>query len=363
MNDTQHGHLVLADISGYTSYVATTELTHSQEILTELLETIIAKFKPLLTISKIEGDAVFAYIAETKIPRGEAILELIEATYMAFRSRQEAAHRRTTCTCNACRNIPNLDLKFFVHHGDYFVQQIAGTKELVGSDVNLIHRLTKNHLSEQTGWRAYAMFTEQSLHHLNIQLEGLHESVENYEHLGDTRILSMDMHIRYKELRDAQHVVITPAEAHHIFEYDYNAPPPIVWEWFNDPHKRGQWMMSEIIPILGVKGRSGAGGRNHCVHGNGEVVVEDVLDMHPFDYFTVSHTPQGTSNILFMTYEFQPLGEEQTHFRLLFKAQFPHMPKWLEKSFCKFVLRMQLFKLWKLESINDLMSNESANSR
>ena len=32
VNETQHGHLLLADISGYTSYVASTELTHSQEI-------------------------------------------------------------------------------------------------------------------------------------------------------------------------------------------------------------------------------------------------------------------------------------------------------------------------------------------
>ena len=110
MNETQHGHLLLADISGYTSYVASTELTHSQEILTELLECIIERFKPLMTISKIEGDAIFAYTPETKIPRGEAILELIESTYVAFRSRRDAAHRRTTCTCNACRNIPNLDL-------------------------------------------------------------------------------------------------------------------------------------------------------------------------------------------------------------------------------------------------------------
>ena len=78
MNETQHGYLLLADISGYTSYVASTELAHSQEILSELLELIIERFKPLLTIAKIEGDAVFAYTAETKIPRGETLLELIE---------------------------------------------------------------------------------------------------------------------------------------------------------------------------------------------------------------------------------------------------------------------------------------------
>ena len=168
MNETQHGYLLLADISGYTSYVASTELTHSQDILSELLELIIERFKPLLIIAKIEGDAVFAYAPETKIARGEAVLELIESTYVAFRSRRDAAHRRTTCTCNACRNIPNLDLKFIAHHGDYFVQDIAGIKELVGSDVNLIHRLLKNHVSEAKGWRAYALFTEQSLHHNDV---------------------------------------------------------------------------------------------------------------------------------------------------------------------------------------------------
>src|SRR5688572_7778532 len=93
MDETQHGHLLLADISGYTSYVASTELTHSQEILTELLELIIERFKPLMTISKIEGDAIFAYAPEIKLPRGEAIFELIETTYVAFRSRREAARR------------------------------------------------------------------------------------------------------------------------------------------------------------------------------------------------------------------------------------------------------------------------------
>ena len=37
---TQHGYLILADISGYTSYVAKTELEHSQEIVGELLDEL-----------------------------------------------------------------------------------------------------------------------------------------------------------------------------------------------------------------------------------------------------------------------------------------------------------------------------------
>src|SRR6185436_5021763 len=137
---TQHGYLVLADISGFTSYVAGTELEHANEILTELLELIIARFTPTLTLSKLEGDAVFAYAPEARFSRGEELVELIEATYIAFRDLVENMRRRTTCQCNACRAIPTLDLKFLTHHGDYIVQHVAGIKELVGSDVNLVHR-------------------------------------------------------------------------------------------------------------------------------------------------------------------------------------------------------------------------------
>ena len=95
---TQHGYLVIADISGYTSFVAKTELEHSHEILSELLGLLVDKFKLLMTISKLEGDAVFAYAAEEKITRGETLLEFLEDIYTAFRDRQVSMRRATSCT-------------------------------------------------------------------------------------------------------------------------------------------------------------------------------------------------------------------------------------------------------------------------
>src|SRR5215510_1939789 len=83
----QRGYLVLADISGFTSYMATTELDHAHEILSELLELVVSSFAPVLTLSKLEGDAVFAYAPESKLPRGETLFELVEATYAAFKDR------------------------------------------------------------------------------------------------------------------------------------------------------------------------------------------------------------------------------------------------------------------------------------
>ena len=145
-SETEYGYLVLADISGYTSYLAQVELEHAHEILTDLLAVIVDQFKQASTISKLEGDAVFANIKEAEMPNRERLLELIESTYFNFRRRRDASQRQTTCTCRACAAIPSLDLKFFVHHGDYIVQNISGIRELVGSDINLIHRLTKNHM-------------------------------------------------------------------------------------------------------------------------------------------------------------------------------------------------------------------------
>ena len=97
MAETRHGYLVLADISGYTGYLAQVELEHAQEILTDLLECIVEKFKTALTISTLEGDAVFANVDEADIPRPESLLELIETTYVEFRRRRDSSLRSTTC--------------------------------------------------------------------------------------------------------------------------------------------------------------------------------------------------------------------------------------------------------------------------
>src|SRR5947207_2249890 len=130
-----------------------------------VLEAIVEKLGGTLTISKLEGDAVFTYIGESQLSEGKSLVKLIDQTYLAFRDQAKTLYAGATCGCKACKAIPMLDLKFIVHHGDYVIQQIAGIKDLLGTDVNLIHRLAKNHVFESTGWQGYALFTYQSLEH------------------------------------------------------------------------------------------------------------------------------------------------------------------------------------------------------
>ena len=200
---TQTGYLVLADISGYTSFVAQTEIEHADMALAFLLEVMAEKLSRLLTISQLEGDAVFAYIEESKIQEGKSLLELIDQTYLAFRDKALALYSQATCPCRACRALPTLDLKFMVHHGEFVIQQVAGSKHLLGTDVNLIHRLSKNHVSESTGWKGYALFTNQGLERLQTDKASFVQQTESYEHLGDVETYVMDMHPRYEEIKDS----------------------------------------------------------------------------------------------------------------------------------------------------------------
>jgi uncharacterized protein YndB with AHSA1/START domain len=212
-----------------------------------------------------------------------------------------AVHRRTTCTCNACRAIPTLDLKFMAHYGEYILQNVAGREEVVGSDVNLAHRLMKNHVSETTGWRAYALFTQKCLTRIGVQPADAHILTENYEHLGAVPTQVINLHQRYNELSEARRVFVTPDEAYIASSHDYPVPPIIVWDWLNDPQKRAQYTMQDGIMFVAIKrqgGRTGVGSRNHCVHGKDVAMVEDILDWKPFDYMTVEQKFMGLRMVM-----------------------------------------------------------------
>lgn len=334
---TQHGYFVIADISGYTSFVAKTELEHSHEILTELLELLVDKFTPLMTISKLEGDAVFAYAGENIFTRGDTLLEFMESIYVAFRDRQISMRRKTTCTCNACRNIPSLDLKFIAHCGEFIVQNIGTARELVGSDVNLIHRLAKNHVSEVTGWRAYMMFTERCLEHLKLKLEDTYVQMEEYEHLGEIKTYNVDLHKRYQEITDARRIVLEEKDADLVLTVDFPTPPAVTWEWIQDPIKRNTWNGGHVTWSNGdrPKGRSGNGASNHCEHGK-SASTEITRDWRPFEYSTADSYENGKL-VFTETVRFEPTADGGTHIVDVLQMHMP-IPRFLRRIMLRYVM-------------------------
>ena len=63
----QRGYFILADISGYTSFMASNELDHVQGILNNIITLLIRQMTPTLSLVEVEGDAVFVYTPQSKM--------------------------------------------------------------------------------------------------------------------------------------------------------------------------------------------------------------------------------------------------------------------------------------------------------
>ena len=100
---------------------------------------------PPFTLSKLEGDAVFAFATDhDAVPKGSDVLACFAGCYAGFRQQVGSAKEIWPCWCDACANIEMLDLKFILHAGPFVLQEIAGQRELVGPEVVIAHRLLKS---------------------------------------------------------------------------------------------------------------------------------------------------------------------------------------------------------------------------
>jgi hypothetical protein len=80
------GHLVIADISGYTRFLTDSELDHANGIVADLLNSIVDAMQTPLAVSNIEGDAVFMYGEMADGMSGQTILESVVLIFCAFAS-------------------------------------------------------------------------------------------------------------------------------------------------------------------------------------------------------------------------------------------------------------------------------------
>jgi hypothetical protein len=196
-NRTDRGFLVLADVSGFTAFVTSTELEHGSQIIAALLDEVVSRLSPPLEIQEIEGDAVFALAGDDAQTARPQLFEILEEAFAAFKDRQrsmvaEALATEDSCRCGACQRMGSLDLKMVVHHGPFLRHTVAGRSRVTGTAVILVHRLLKNGVGRKGG---YALLTEPVLRSLGIDGEraGLPAHTERYEYLGDVRCYVRDL--------------------------------------------------------------------------------------------------------------------------------------------------------------------------
>ncbi|HKX76645.1 MAG TPA: DUF2652 domain-containing protein [Acidimicrobiia bacterium] len=284
------GFVLIADITGYTVYLNESELEHAQGTLTQLLELLIEHTKPPLVLSSLEGDAVFSYALDTGMVSSQTFIEGIESAYVAFRRAIELMVLNNTCQCRACANVSSLDLKFFLHHGTFVIQRIGGDHQLVGTDVNLIHRLLKNSVKAATGIGAYFLCTEAAVAALGMDpaTQGMVRHEEAVADLGRVTVWIKDVHPVYQAKRGEALVSYTPREVLGETATELKMPPELVWDYLNQSEFRNLLIRSDSYQVIDRQaGNIAPGSTYQCYHGK-MLVPQLVVEWRPFERVLLS---------------------------------------------------------------------------
>lgn len=275
----QEGSLVLADISGYSKFVAQTEVDHSWSILHELLETMVHTLSGRMHVSQVEGDAILFITGLTMLD----VVRSVEETFIAFHRRLRDMRSVTTCPCAACANIGALKLKFVVHHGKFSQQRFGTIEQLHGTDVIIAHRLLKNTVPS----KEYLLVTSVVLAQLPEEIRaGFVLHTEEFD-LGVIACGYRELAPIWEDAQASERKRVTEDEAMLKSAVTVNAPIELVRALWLKPDVMTQYMMADGVDgIAGARGED-LGAEFHCHHGE-NVSSMRVVSLEP-DEFTFSY--------------------------------------------------------------------------
>jgi uncharacterized protein YndB with AHSA1/START domain len=333
----QSAYFAIADISGYTSFLAKVELDHAQDIIADFMNTVVKALRPPFRLAKFEGDAAFVYAVAEKVD-GSLLQDTIEQAYFKFRRRLRDVKQASVCECKACVAMSDLDFKFVVHHGEMVKQKMGGREELAGRDVILVHRLLKNTVSEKVGSRAYAVYSDACIETMGIDpvAQGLIEHHETIDIIGDVKLWLRDLAAAWKDENERTHVEVTRADAYLAWHFDIAASRQTVWEHFTVPGQRQKWWPTDEIIESSSGKRRGIGTEIHCMHGK-DAIIEEVLDWRPSDYLTVSALlPVPGAPKITLTHAFEDLTNGATRVEMRVGKPKPKDQAFVDKAAAKF---------------------------
>jgi uncharacterized protein YndB with AHSA1/START domain/class 3 adenylate cyclase len=259
----------MADISGYTAFVAGTEQEHSREILAELMDAIARSFGGRLTIDQVEGDALCCTTERTDVQ----VADWLRETFRLFHRRLRDIRTATTCPCRACATVQDLGLKFVVHRGSFSRYEVAGRVQLHGNDVNVVHRLLKNTVPG----REYLLATAPALAAWPESLrDGFRPAPQRYDG-GEIDASYLDLGPVRDAVWNEPRPIVDPARAKLRTTARFPGTPEEVWRHITDAKLRQIWMgVPRIDFFAGARG-SLVGAEYHCVHGENQKAVFRVL--------------------------------------------------------------------------------------
>ena len=292
-----NGYLLIADISGYTAFLTSSEQDHANPILQSLLTSLVEQVGEPLHFWRMDGDAVLAYSTGQEFPSGEVFLSICENFYNAFTTLRRDIIANTSCPCRACANVENLDLKIMAHYGSFEEMKIGPATDISGSDVILVHRMAKTDVKAVTGIRSYALFSEAAIKAMDIDA-ALTPFSQEIEHFGDVSMKVYDLGAAWEKFRaERERFFLEEADGVWTYRRHFDLPIAIVWEALIAPELKQRWMVDmKSVTVDRPEGRIGTGSGYHCAHEAADFLYW-VTDWEPFDYFSTRINDPGRDGI------------------------------------------------------------------
>jgi len=270
--------LFVPDISGFTEFVNSTEIEHSQHIVSELLEKIIDSNELEMEVSEIEGDAVLFYINE-HLPTPAQIYAQAKKMFLDFHSHLKLYESQRICQCGACSAASGLSLKFVVHGAQIGFTTIKNSKKPFGADVVLVHKLLKNSIQH----REYILITDALLSEFDENQSEIHhqfaDGQEYYDSIGEIDYKYLILNDLHTEVLDPPPIKLpnkmkNPVVSEHVFDL----PLMEAYEHLSNFELKKLWSegISEFKYEKGKVNRVGT--RHICVFEKGKAQFESITN-------------------------------------------------------------------------------------
>jgi hypothetical protein len=268
--------ILIPDISGFTEFMTTTELSHSSMAINMLIDAIVKAVGDEYEVSEIEGDAVLL-IRKDPTPSKKEIFDTCLTIFNSFHFQRTWMQQHTLCPCLACIALKNLTLKFVVHHGPLAEMRIGRFLKHSGTEMIVAHRLLKNSINDNE----YLLVTEKLMQKAQdipetISLTWNHSS-EEFSSIGKVNYQFALLHEARKNapLPDPP-VTDYESDDTPYHEIEINAPFRDVYMNIMNVPERNTWVPGLHSVVQDIP-QAFIGSTHHCTFENFETIVTPIV--------------------------------------------------------------------------------------
>ncbi|WP_207536230.1 DUF2652 domain-containing protein [Desertivirga arenae] len=174
------------DITGFTKFIATADISFSKDFIAGLLRRLINANMLRMNIGEIEGDAIFFY-RTGRLPAIKQVAKQCQSLFETFYNYIDVVQKEDPENYEKHLANGGLGLKIIIHFGHISSANIKGRTKLIGEDVIITHKLLKNGIEEYE----YILLTESYLNKIKkkdvsfwFHWDELKQGTEEYDHLG-----------------------------------------------------------------------------------------------------------------------------------------------------------------------------------